>query len=92
MDKKCTGCGTIGSLLHGGLCAGCDSAKETKRLRTSTISDCILGILESLKIDQKQLDKILNDISNIYDSMVLDWIRDNITVSGPISDLSLEWK
>lgn len=66
--------------------------EAVKRAINSTLSDAILGILESFDVSQEQLDKVLNEISNSYDSWVLDWIRDNIGVSGPITEPQLEWR
>ena len=66
--------------------------EAVKRAINSTLSDAILGILESLDASQEQLDKVLNDISNNYDSWVLDCIQENVAVSGPISEPHLEWR
>lgn len=66
--------------------------EAVKRAINSTLSGAILGILESFDVSQEQLDKVLNEISNSYDSWVLDWIRDNIGVSGPITEPQLEWR
>lgn len=66
--------------------------KAVKRAINSTLSSAILGILESFNVSQEQLDKVLNDIADTYDSWFLDWIRDNVAVSGSISEPQLEWR